>query len=288
VANEEGGAAVNLLSHPSRKYGATLIAIAVTLIYLFPIYWMFVTSIKPMDELFAVPPHYFPHKPTAEAYIENFVHNQSIFSYIGNSFIIATGATFLTLLLAAPCAYALARLKIKGKGIILILLLAMQMLPSIMLAMPLFIAFSKFHLINNFLGLILANTTHALPFAILVLRPYFLSLPAGLEEAASIDGANKFQAFWRIIMPLVRPGLLTVGAISFLWSWGDFIFALTLTTNESVQPLTMGLSKFTGEFGTQWNYLMAVATIAAIPIILIFVTLQKYIVSGLASGAMKD
>lgn len=289
MANEEGGTAlIRFQNDQSRKYGAMLIGLVATLIYLFPIYWMFVTSIKPMDELFADPPHYLPHEPTFEAYIQNFVHNQSIFSYIGNSFIIATGTTLLTLLLAAPCAYGLARLEIKGKGAILILLLAMQMLPSIMLAMPLFIAFSKFQLINSFIGLIIANTTHSLPFAILVLRPYFLSLPGGLEEAAWIDGANKFQAFWRIILPLVRPGLLTVGAISFLWSWGDFIFALTLTTDESVQPLTMGLSKFTGEFGTQWNYLMAVATIAAIPIIIIFLSLQKYIVSGLASGAMKD
>lgn len=103
-----------------------------------------------------------------------------------------------------------------------------------------------------------------------------------------IDGCNKFRAFSKIVLPLVVPGMITIGAISFLWGWGDFIFALTLTTNEAVRPLTMGLAKFTGEFGTQWNYLMAVAAIAALPIILVFTFLQKYIVSGLASGSMKD
>ncbi|SFL55600.1 carbohydrate ABC transporter membrane protein 2, CUT1 family (TC 3.A.1.1.-) [Paenibacillus sp. 1_12] len=271
-----------------REYTTALIAAVSTLIYLFPLYWMFITSIKPSTELFANPPHYFPFEPTLEAYINNFVHNKSIFNYIGNSFIIAFGSMVLTLILAAPSAYALARLPLRGKPLVLILLLTTQMLPSIMLAMPLFIAFSKMGLINSYTALIIANTTHSLPFAILVLRPYFLSLPSGLEEAALIDGANKFAAFWRIILPLVKPGLMTVGAFCFLWGWGDFIFALTLTSDEKIRPLTMGLSKFSGEYGTQWNNLMAVATIAAIPIIAIFISLQKYIVSGLTSGSMKD
>ncbi|MFC4660729.1 carbohydrate ABC transporter permease [Oceanobacillus aidingensis] len=270
------------------RYGATVIALLVTIVYLFPVYWMFITSIKPTSEVFAYPPLFYPENPTFAAYKSNFVEDTTIFKYIFNSAIIAFGTALLTLFLAAPASYGLARLKIKGKGLIIILLLTMQMIPNIMLALPLFIMFNNMGLINSFMGLIIANTTHSLPFAILVLRPYFLSLPGALEEAALIDGSNKFGAFWKIILPLVRPGLLTVGAISFLWGWGDFVFALTLTTNESVWPLTMGLTKFTGEFGTQWNYLMAVAVITAIPIILIFISLQKYIVSGLASGSMKD
>ncbi|SDD96253.1 multiple sugar transport system permease protein [Paenibacillus sp. UNCCL117] len=271
-----------------RSYCTAFVAAVVTLVYLFPIYWLFVTSIKPMNELFAYPPHYIPLAPTLEAYVHNFVTNTGIFRYIGNSSIIAAGTMLLTLLLAAPAAYGLARLPIRGKGVVLIVLLATQMLPNIMLAMPLFIMFSKVQLVNSYTALIIANTTHTLPFAVLVLRPYFLGIPGGVEEAALIDGCGKARAFWKIVLPLVLPGLLTVGAISFLWGWGDFIFALTLTSDETVRPLTMGLSKFTGEFGTQWNYLMAVAAIAALPIIVIFASLQKYIVSGLASGSMKD
>jgi multiple sugar transport system permease protein len=286
--DKEGGASMTGYRYNKRDYTSAFIAAVSTLIYLFPLYWMFVTSIKPSAELFAYPPHYFPYEPTLEAYVNNFVRNKTIFNYIGNSFIIALGSLVLTLLLAAPSAYALARLPLRGKPFVLILLLTTQMLPSIMLAMPLFIAFSKMGLINSYTALIIANTTHSLPFAILVLRPYFLSLPSGLEEAALIDGANKFAAFMRIILPLVKPGLMTVGAFCFLWAWGDFIFALTLTSNEKIRPLTMGLSKFSGEYGTQWNNLMAVATIAAIPIIAIFIALQKYIVSGLTSGSMKD
>lgn len=271
-----------------KKLGIMALALTVTLIYVFPLYWLIITAIKPVGELFATPPHYFPVKPTLEPFIHNFTSTNSILPYVLNSAIVALGTMVFTLLLAAPAAYALARLSVKGKALILIVLLATQMLPNIMLALPLFIMFSKVELINNYLALIVANTTHSLPFAILVLRPSFLALPKGLEEAALIDGTGKFGAFWRIMLPLASPGLLTVGAISFLWGWGDFIFALTLTTTESIRPLTLGLTKFMAEYGTQWNYLMAAATIAAAPIILIFISLQKYIVSGLTSGSMKE
>lgn len=275
-------------AYRTQDYIRSLIGLIVTLLFLFPVYWMIATSIKPMGELFVSPPHLWPQAPTLSSYADNFVKNRSILGYIGNSFIIATGTMVLTLLLSAPAAYGLARLPMRGKAAILILLLATQMLPSIMIAMPLFIVFSKIKLINSFIALIVANTTHSLPFAILVLRPYFLSVPGSLEEAAMIDGCGKFKAFAQIILPLVKPGMMTVGAFCFLWGWGDFLFALILTTNEAIRPLTMGLYKFIGEYGTQWNHLMAVATIAAIPIILIFMTLQKYIVGGLTSGAMKD
>lgn len=270
-----------------KKYEATGIACLSTLLFLFPIYWMFITSIKPRNELFANPPTLFPLNPTFQGYQENFLENTVILGYIGNSFIIATGTLLLTLGLAAPFAYALARVDMKGKGIFLIFLLATQMLPNIMLAMPLFILFSQIGLLNSFAALIVANTTYALPFAILVLRPYFLAIPSGLEEAAAIDGCHKFKTFRKIILPLVRPGLLTVGAFSFLFGWGDLLFALVLTSDESIRPLTLGLYNFIGEYGTNWNSLMAVAMIATIPIIVIFIVLQKYIVGGLTSGSVK-
>ncbi|UUZ96681.1 carbohydrate ABC transporter permease [Paenibacillus sp. P25] len=206
--------------YKGRDYAMSAAGWVLTLIFLFPVYWMIATSLKPMGELFVIPPHLFPHEPTLSSYVDNFVKNRAMLGYIGNSFMIATGTMLLTLLLATPAAYGLARSPMRGKAAILILLLATQMLPSIMLAMPLFIAFTKIQLINSYTALIVANTTHSLPFAILVLRPYFLSVPGGLEEAAMIDGRGKFSAFRRIILPLVKPGLLTVGAFCFLWGWG--------------------------------------------------------------------
>lgn len=271
-----------------QNIGAQLVALLSTILFLFPIYWMVVTSLKPITELFTSSPNLWPNHPSFEPYVENFIKDQSILGYIGNSMIISTGTLILTLILATPFAYALARLHLRGKSAILILLLTIQMLPSIMMAMPLFIIFSKINLLNSFTSLIIANTTHTLPFAVLMLRPYFLSVPKGLEEAALVDGCNKFSAFYKIIIPVVRPGIITVGALSFLYAWGDFLFALIFTTDKALHPLTMGLYKFINEYGAEWNNLMAVATISSLPIILIFIVLQKHIVGGMVAGSVKD
>ncbi|MEF2966739.1 carbohydrate ABC transporter permease [Paenibacillus sp. M1] len=271
-----------------RAAGGTLIGILIMIVFLFPVYWMIKTSVTPVTELYHNPPHILPVAATFDSYIDNFIRNQDMIGYIGNSFIIALGTMILSLFISVPAAYALARLSIKGKALIMISILSIQMLPGIMMAMPLYIMFSKVRLIDNFAGLIFADLIHALPFAIITLRPFFLALPGGLEEAAKIDGCNKFTSFTKIILPLVKPGLMTVAAFCFLFGWGDFIFALTLTSDNAVRPLTLGLYRFIGQYGTEWNNLMAVATLAALPIIVIFVAMQKYIVGGVTAGAMKD
>ncbi|MBU8596814.1 carbohydrate ABC transporter permease [Shouchella clausii] len=269
------------------QYVASLIGLISTMLFLFPVYWMFVTSIKPMSAIFAIPPQLIPREVTTDAYIDNILNNPEIVRFFLNSVVIALGTLVLTLALAAPVAYALARLDIKGKGAVIGVMLVAQMLPSIMLALPFFLLFSHLGLLNHFIALILANTTTALPFAVLVLRPFFMSIPQGLEEAAAIDGSNRFLTFVRIILPLAKPGLLTVGAFAFLFAWGDLLYALILTTDESIRPLTVYLYTFVGQHGTNWNSLMAVSFVAIIPIILIFIAFQKHIVEGIASGSMK-
>ncbi|MFD1953588.1 carbohydrate ABC transporter permease [Paenibacillus thailandensis] len=276
------------MENARNKYFMTVIAALITIVFLFPVYWMVKTSLTPITDLFQTPPRFGLTNSTFAAYVDNFIKNHDMLHYIGNSFIVALGTMVLSLLFAVPGAYALARLNIKGKSLLLILLLAIQMLPGITMAMPLFIMFSKVHLVDNYLGLILADMIHALPFAVLILRPSFLALPKGLEEAAAIDGCNRFTAFTRIILPLVVPGMMTVAVFCFLFGWGDFMFALTLTTDNAVRPLTLGLYRFIGQYGTEWNNLMAVATIAAMPIIIIFVALQRYVVGGIVAGSMKD
>jgi len=194
----------------------------------------------------------------------------------------------LTLVLAAPVAYALARLPIRGKNAFLLALLVVQMFPSIMLALPLFVMFTRIGLVNSLLAVILAITTRTLPFAALILRPFFLSLPRELEDAAFIDGCTLWSAFYRIILPLSRPGLLTVAALTFLMGWSDFLFPLTLISDDTKRPLTLGLYKFISEYGTRWNDLMAVSVVAALPIVLVFIFAQRYITSGLVAGAVKE
>lgn len=268
--------------------GWTLLSVAIVIAYLFPVYWMFATSLKTNAGVYASPPQIFPWPPMFGSYYEAVINNPLTLRSIFNSAVVGTGVMLLTLLLAAPAAYALARLQLRLAPVILLMLLITQLLPAIVIATPLFVAFSRVQLLNSYPALILADTTFSLPFAVIVLRPFFLTVPRELEAAAKIDGCNQFDAFWRVILPLVRPGLITVAVFAFLMGWGEFLFAMTLTTNESVQLATAALNKFIGQYGTEWNNLMAVASTVALPIVIVFASLQRYIVSGLTAGSVKE
>jgi multiple sugar transport system permease protein len=271
-----------------RGYTKTLIGTLFVLAYLFPVYWMIATSLKTSGAIFASPPQVVPSPLVFSAYIDAVIENPLTIRAIINSAIIGIGTMALTLLLATPAAYALARLRLRGGALMTLLLLITQLLPAIVIATPLFVLFSRIGLLNSYPALILADTTITLPFAVIILRPFFLTVPSELEAAAKIDGCNQFGAFWRVVLPLVRPGLITVAVFAFLFSWGEFLFALSLNTSENVQPVTVALNKFIGQYGVQWNKLMAVATTIALPIILIFASLQRYIVGGLVAGSVKE
>jgi multiple sugar transport system permease protein len=271
-----------------RGYARTLIGTLFVLAYLFPVYWMIATSLKTSGAIFASPPQIVPAPLVFSAYIDAVINNPLTIRAIINSAIIGVGTMALTLLLATPAAYALARLKLRGGALMTLLLLITQLLPAIVIATPLFVLFSRIGLLNSYPALILADTTITLPFAVIIMRPFFLTVPSELEAAAKIDGCNQFSAFWRVVLPLVRPGLITVAVFAFLFSWGEFLFALSLNTSENVQPVTVALNKFIGQYGVQWNKLMAVATTIALPIILIFASLQRYIVGGLVAGSVKE
>jgi multiple sugar transport system permease protein len=264
-------------------FSAVLVAI-----YLFPVYWMVATSLKAQREIFAIPPKLVPWPPDLDPYREAVLGNPDVARGVLNSTVIAIGTTALTLVLAAPASYALARLKLRFTVAIGLMLLISQMLPSINLALPLFVIFSRVGLVDSFLALIVANATVTVPFAIIVLRPFFLTVPGEVVEASRVDGSTRFGAFWRIALPLAGPGLITVAALTFLTAWGEFVFGLTLATSEEMQPITVVLSRIITQFGTRWNELMAVSTVVALPIVIFFILLQRYIVGGLTAGAMKE
>jgi multiple sugar transport system permease protein len=266
----------------------TAVGFFALLVMLFPVYWIFATSLKSNAELAQTVPTLFPLHPDWQVYQTYVFQDPDIAHYLWNSLQIGTGTMVLSLLLGVPLAYALARLPIKGKRGILLFLLVMQMFPSIMLATPLFIFFVRLHLINNLLAVILATTTRTLPFGVLVLRPLFLTLPPQLEEAAALDGASLWVAFVRIMVPVARAGVVTVGVLTFLLGWSEFLFSLTLLTDESKRPLTLGLYKFITNYGTNWNGLMAVAVVAAVPVLLVFIFAQRYITSGLTVGSVNE
>ncbi|MFT4038158.1 MAG: carbohydrate ABC transporter permease [Thermomicrobiales bacterium] len=268
--------------------GVTLVTGFLVVCYLFPVYWMVATSLKPQRDVFAVPPKLVPWPPTFASYETAVLDNELVARSLLNSAVIGIGATLLTMALAVPAAYGLARLRLRFTVAFGLFLLISQMLPSINLALPLFVLFSKAGLVNSYAGLIIANASVTVPFAIIVLRPFFLTVPGEVIEASRVDGSTRFGAFWRIALPLALPGLITVATLSFLMAWGDFVFGLTLATSEKMVPVTVSLSQIITQFGTRWNDLMAVSTVVALPIIIFFVFLQRYIVGGLTAGSLKE
>ena len=269
-------------------YGSTLVGILIVIVFLFPVFWMVSTSLKSPAAIFATPPTLIPTPLVLDAYRDAVAGDPAVVRAIGTSLVISIGTMLLTLVLAAPAAYGLARLRLPGGALVLLLLLITQLLPSIVIAGPLFVLFTRLHLVNSYQALILADTTLTLPFAVIILRPFFLSVPRDLEAAALVDGATRWGSFFRITLPLVRAGLVTVAAFSFLFAWGEFVFALSLTTSEDFQPVTVALNRLIGQYGTQWSSLMAISTTVALPIIAIFAGLQRFIVGGLTTGATRE
>jgi multiple sugar transport system permease protein len=190
-------------------------------------------------------------------------------------------------LLAIPGAYGLARFKLKGSKLFILLFLVTQMLPSTLLLTPLFLTFNKLGLIDTYLAPILADMTIGIPFVILILRTYFLALPKELEDSAKIDGCNAFTSFIRIMLPISYPGIIMCAVFSFLFAWGDLAYSLTFIESENMRSLTAGIYNFIGKYGIQWNCIMAYGTVITLPVLAIFIFLQKYIVSGLTNGAVK-
>ncbi|MFB9659981.1 carbohydrate ABC transporter permease [Glycomyces mayteni] len=270
----------------ARRWLATAGVLAAA-VYLVPVYWMVVTSLKTGDAVFRVPPDLVPLPPTVESYARAVFADPDIARGLANSAVIAVGTTLVTLLIALPAAYGLAKFKVRGIGAVMMLMLIVQMVPSVNLALPMFVLFSGAGLVDSYAGLIIANCALAVPLAVTILRPYFLSVPEEVVEAAKMDGCSELASFVRIALPVSVPGIVTVAVVSFLGAWGEFVFGLSLATSEGIQPVTIVLAEITNEFGVRWNDLMAVSAVVALPVIAAFVFLQRYIVAGLTDGATK-
>jgi multiple sugar transport system permease protein len=270
-----------------RNLGWTLFSLVIVALFLFPIYWMAATSLKAPTDIFAYPPQLIPKSIHFDAWTNRIFGDPQVMRYVLNSTVIAVGVMVLTLLMAAPTAYALAHLPMRGKSALMLINLSALMFPAIMLATPLFVIFNRLGLTDSYIGLILANTTISLPFCIILLRPFFLSIPPELTEAAEIDGCGRFQAFVRVILPIAKPGLFTAATFSFLFGWGDLIFALTMTSEDSIRPVTAGLWSFLGANTRDWAGAMAFSTLAIVPPLAMFLAAQRHIVAGLTAGGVK-
>lgn len=262
-----------------------IVGILIVAVFMFPIYWMIVTSFKTSGEIFQTPPSFIPETLYTEGYSEQLSSGMGR-SFL-NSLIVALSAMAITVLLAIPASYALARYPVPGKKLIILFFLVTQMLPVTVVLTPLFIMFRNLGLLNSLVAPILATTTMGIPFSILILRTYFLGAPKELENAAMIDGCNRFTAFIRVMIPITMPGIIVSAVFSFLFAWGDLIFSMTFISDSSKWPLTTGVYDSMGKYGIQWNNLMSYATITVLPVLAIFVLMQRYIVAGLTSGAVK-
>ena len=269
-----------------RRWILLAIGAAIAAFYLFPVYWMYVSSLKASSELNASPPTLLPETPTLAAYFWIFTR-ENIARYLGNSLLQSASVTLLTLFLATGAAYALSRVRSLWMDAVLVGIMLSQVLPPALLVTPMFVIFRQIDLINTQTAVILATTTKTLPFAVIMLRTTFAQIPIELEEAARVDGCSRLKAFFRVTLPLARVGYIVVGALVFLLAYGEFVYPVSLVNKNELQPATVGLYGFVGADYSDWSNAMAFASIFVTPVIVIFMLLQRRIVSGLTAGALK-
>ena len=262
-------------------------ALVIFAIFIFPLYWMVVTALKTQVEIFKIPTPLWPKDLTLKPFQDQLSASGDTLRGFKNSAIISIGAAFIASVLAIPAAYGLARFRFKGRKAIILIFLITQMLPSTLLLTSLYIMFSRAGLINSYWAPILADATLGLPFSVIILRTYFITIPKELDESAKIDGCGPVQSFVRIMLPIVKPGILTAIVFSFVYAWGDLIYGLTFMTNPELRPITSNIYNYVQQYQTLWNSTMAFGVVAIAPVVLIFIFLQKYIVSGLTNGAVK-
>ncbi|MET7473713.1 carbohydrate ABC transporter permease [Streptomyces sp. NPDC005648] len=271
---------------PRHRWLVTAAATVVTAVFLLPVYWMVKTSLTRPDRIQAAHPQWVPAPVTGENYATALGYS-GLTRALLNSLVISSGVVALTLLLGVPLAYALARIRMRGSGAMVLALLVAQLPPAIVLAAPLFILERRAGLADSYLGLVFADTTLTLPFTVIVLRPVLRAVPPELEEAAQIDGCGMPGVLLRVVLPLMGPGVVAAGGLSFLIGWGEFLFGLTLAEGPDIQPVTVLLNSFVGRHGTSWGALMATATLISIPVACVFAVFQRFIVGGLTAGSVR-
>ncbi|MGG5253502.1 carbohydrate ABC transporter permease [Neobacillus sp. SM06] len=257
-------------------------------IVMFPFIWMLISSLKPATELFgknAFTP-YTTH-PTFKNYISVFV-NYPFLRYLWNSTVVATTTTVYTVLVASFAAYAVARLHFKGKTFILGIVLSVSMFPQIATISPIYIFLKNMGLTNSYLGLIIPYTTITLPLSIWILVTFYRKIPMDLEEAAKIDGASLMQTYWKVILPLAVPGIFTTAILVFIAAWNEFLFALTINTDDKYKTVPVGIAMFQGQYTIPWGEIAAATVVVTIPLVIMVLTFQRRIVSGLTSGSVKE
>ncbi|MCY4062002.1 MAG: carbohydrate ABC transporter permease [Chloroflexi bacterium] len=263
------------------------VVIAVVIVLVFPLYWMFNTSLAPATQLRRFPPVFVQPEPTLAAY-EAIFTERPIGVWLRNSAVVALASTALSMFVSVLAGYSISRIRARGSQAIGLFFLMSRMLPSTLIIIPLFVSFRQFQLIGDLRSLVLAHATFITPFAVWMLKGYFDTIPMELEDAAMIDGCTPLSALLRVVLPLSAPGLAATTLYGFVLSWNDFVFARTfLVANQKAWTVNVGVASLKGEYLTEWNEIMAGSLIAMLPIVLAYLFLERYLVSGLTAGSSK-
>jgi len=252
----------------------------------FPALWILLTSLKTEAELVSKPITWWPVNPTLANYVRAF-DDQPLLKYLGNSAIVAIGATVLSLLVSALAAYAIARLNLKHRQLVLTCIVASSMFPLVTLLVPIFETMRTLGLLNTYTALILPYTVLNLPVCTLVLVGFFQSIPKDLENAAMIDGCTRIGALWRVVVPLAAPGVFTAGILAFVNAWDEFLLALSLNAGAGMRTVPVGITLYQGEFAFPWPIISAALIVAIVPVAVLIAAFQERVVGGLTQGGLK-
>jgi ABC-type glycerol-3-phosphate transport system permease component len=273
-----------------KRIALNLAGVAVFVVSAFPVFWMASTAFKPNGEIFSSTPHPLPFHPTLNHFddvVNGSVASVSFWTYFLNSVAVALATVFFSGLLALLAATAVARFRFRFRTTFLVMLLVVQMVPAEALVIPLFVDLRRIELLNSLVGLTAVYVGFALPFGIWMLRGFVASVPRELEDAAAIDGAGPLRIFFKVLLPLVAPGLVATSIFSFITAWNEFIFAFTFMKDQNKATLPVMLQFFFGRAGNDWGSIMAASTLLTFPVIAFFLLVQRRMVSGLVAGAVK-
>lgn len=286
------GLGVRTMSRPlrsRRRYRLSPLwaaAIAALFVALFPIVWMLLAAFKSDSELFLSPPPFLPLEPTLKGF-EFVLSTPRYVRMLFNSYIIGLLVTGFSVVLASLAAYGFSRYDIPGKNSLLLLTLVLQMFPGVALLIPFYNIARSIGLYDTFGGLLMADASFVLPFCIWMMKSYLDTIPVELEEAAMVDGATRLGALVRVVMPLTGPGLIATATYAFLSTWNEYMFASILTRGTTFAPVTIAIGEFFGLFAVKWSEMAALATLASLPLMLLFIFFQRYLVEGMTAGAVK-
>ncbi|HEX3347373.1 MAG TPA: carbohydrate ABC transporter permease [Acetobacteraceae bacterium] len=265
--------------------GAMLFTTLCAALVIFPYYWMIVSSVSPAS-MFEWPPHLWPHTVTFDAY-ERIFTQRPVFVWLRNTAVVASCTAILCTIVSINAGYALSRFRGKVPGAFGVFVLLSQMLPAALIVVPLYIVFRQLGLYNALVGLAIADTAFTLPLATWLMRGFFDRIPADLEQQAQVDGCGRLAAFYRITLPLAAPGLVVVTVFSFISGWDEFFLARTLIASQDNWVLSVGLTSFESQYAIAWDEMMASSVVFAVPVAILFLFVQRYLVDGMTSGALK-